>query len=316
MAFPWAAAVTAGAGIGGTIIGAQGTEKANHDAMNFALMQGDIDWKRQMDAFQMQNDRDDSTWNRQNDYNLQMWNQQNAYNSPAAQMARYKEAGLNPALIYGQSNTGGSVATANLDSGKIGSARPGNYTPDRADYSGLANSVSDGILKMLAFREQAARTDNLKAANEVMQEEKRLKSAQVAQTLMNTDYSEVRMTGETYRNARTQFDNDLETELRNVSVDARRAALYKVKVDSDLALRRDEREAAMNSNNLMEGAERILNMRNQRVGIGLENKLKQLDLEYKGNGQPYKDYVERTLGRILNDGVDSVKKGRIRGISW
>lgn len=41
------------------------------------------------------------------DYNRQinMWNMTNDYNSPASQMARYKAAGLNPNLIYGQSNT-------------------------------------------------------------------------------------------------------------------------------------------------------------------------------------------------------------------
>ena len=34
-----------------------------------------------------------------------MWNATNDYNHPAAQMARYRAAGLNPNLIYGQSNT-------------------------------------------------------------------------------------------------------------------------------------------------------------------------------------------------------------------
>jgi len=32
---------------------------------------------------------------------LEMWNRQNSYNSPQAQMERYKNAGLNPNLIYG-----------------------------------------------------------------------------------------------------------------------------------------------------------------------------------------------------------------------
>lgn len=35
-----------------------------------------------------------------------MWNKQNAYNTPANQMKRLKEAGLNPALMYGQGNVG------------------------------------------------------------------------------------------------------------------------------------------------------------------------------------------------------------------
>lgn len=42
----------------------------------------------------------------QNQYNIDMWNMQNAYNSPAAQMNRLKEAGLNPNLMYGQGSTG------------------------------------------------------------------------------------------------------------------------------------------------------------------------------------------------------------------
>jgi hypothetical protein len=51
-----------------------------------------------------------------NRQNTQFWNMQNKYNTPKAQMARLKEAGLNPALIYGSgaTNTGvaGSIAPA------------------------------------------------------------------------------------------------------------------------------------------------------------------------------------------------------------
>lgn len=36
----------------------------------------------------------------------EMWNMMNMYNSPAAQMQRFKDAGLNPHLIYGQGNSG------------------------------------------------------------------------------------------------------------------------------------------------------------------------------------------------------------------
>lgn len=38
----------------------------------------------------------------------EMWNAQNAYNTPSAQMARYRDAGLNPNLIYGQGSAGNS----------------------------------------------------------------------------------------------------------------------------------------------------------------------------------------------------------------
>ena len=44
-------------------------------------------------------------WNK----NLEMWNRQNQYNSPSAQMQRYKDAGLNPNLIYGQGSSGNAT---------------------------------------------------------------------------------------------------------------------------------------------------------------------------------------------------------------
>lgn len=37
---------------------------------------------------------------------VQMWNMQNMYNTPEAQMNRFKNAGLNPHLIYGQGSSG------------------------------------------------------------------------------------------------------------------------------------------------------------------------------------------------------------------
>lgn len=40
-----------------------------------------------------------------------MWNKGNAYNSPASQMQRFKDAGLNPHLIYGQGTSGTTVVS-------------------------------------------------------------------------------------------------------------------------------------------------------------------------------------------------------------
>lgn len=41
--------------------------------------------------------------------NIQQWNRETQYNTPQAQMKRFKDAGLNPNLIYGQSNTASSM---------------------------------------------------------------------------------------------------------------------------------------------------------------------------------------------------------------
>lgn len=45
----------------------------------------------------------------QNAFELEMWNLKNQYDSPAAQMQRYQDAGLNPNLIYGQQNVSGNT---------------------------------------------------------------------------------------------------------------------------------------------------------------------------------------------------------------
>jgi hypothetical protein len=45
----------------------------------------------------------------QRKFDLDMWNRQNAYNTPRMQMQRLRDAGLNPALMYGQGTTGNAV---------------------------------------------------------------------------------------------------------------------------------------------------------------------------------------------------------------
>lgn len=45
----------------------------------------------------------------QNNIALSNWDKENAYNTPSAQMERYRQAGLNPNLIYSQQNTAGSI---------------------------------------------------------------------------------------------------------------------------------------------------------------------------------------------------------------
>lgn len=45
---------------------------------------------------------------------VDMWNMQNKYNTPFNQMKRFKDAGLNPNLIYGQGNPGNATGAPNF----------------------------------------------------------------------------------------------------------------------------------------------------------------------------------------------------------
>lgn len=50
-------------------------------------------------------------------WNLEQWHRQNQYNTPKAQMERFKQAGLNPNLIYGQGSPGNAAQVAPAKSG-------------------------------------------------------------------------------------------------------------------------------------------------------------------------------------------------------
>lgn len=54
--------------------------------------------------------------------NLEQWQLENAYNTPEAQMARYRAAGLNANLIYGQSNM--SAGSPQMSVGDVGTSAP------------------------------------------------------------------------------------------------------------------------------------------------------------------------------------------------
>lgn len=59
----------------------------------------------------------------QNDINVANWEREMQYNTPSAQMQRYKDAGLNPNLIYGQGSSGTtsapSVSQSNFKAQKL-----------------------------------------------------------------------------------------------------------------------------------------------------------------------------------------------------
>lgn len=107
-------------------------------------------------------------WNK----DVEMWDMQNDYNSPAKQMERIKEAGLNPALMYQQGNVGnaGSMPSYNDISGNevYGGFSPleiPNFIGLYQDYQ-LKKENIDSIRKMNELRGQEI------ALNEYVLEEK------------------------------------------------------------------------------------------------------------------------------------------------
>ncbi len=91
----------------------------------------------------------------QNNWNIEQWNRENAYNSPAAQMARYKAAGLNPDLMYGQQNL--AAASPEMTAGE--GSQP-------TDLSNLANKRTIGDMAMQAAQTRLVNAQADKVENE------------------------------------------------------------------------------------------------------------------------------------------------------
>lgn len=93
----------------------------------------------------------------QNQWNIEQWQRENDYNSPTAQMSRFRAAGLNPNLIYGQSNLAASSPT--LTSGSASSP---------TDMSAIGNERNFGqaMQEMLNMEMQKAQIEAVKAGTE------------------------------------------------------------------------------------------------------------------------------------------------------
>jgi len=70
------------------------------------------------------------------------WDRQNQYNSPKEQMMRFKEAGLNPNLIYGQMNQSPVVRSSSVE----------GYSP-RAPQVDLGNAAAMGLQGLGAYQD-------------------------------------------------------------------------------------------------------------------------------------------------------------------
>ena len=84
---------------------------------------------------------------RQYKQQLDMWNKMNEYNAPVQQMARFKEAGLNPNLIYGQGTPGNATQMA-------------KYQEQATDFQGAADQVGDAASNYFDTRLKQGQIDN------------------------------------------------------------------------------------------------------------------------------------------------------------
>lgn len=94
---------------------------------------------------------------------LDDWQMQNEYNHPSSQMARFREAGLNENLIYGQTNTADAVK----------STSPQSWNPKAPDYSGIGTSISS----YLDTKIRQQQYDNLRTQNTIAIQDAMIRAA-------------------------------------------------------------------------------------------------------------------------------------------
>lgn len=171
------------------------------------------------------------------------WEMNNAYNSPAAQMQRFKDAGLNPNLIYGQTNTAQPVRSSNAPN---------------APAQAPSVDLSSPLMSYADIRMKDQQMDILKANEELLLMEKLVKSTNIQKTLADIEAKNV-------GTARGKFELGLRESNSQALGEIIQQTLQKLKADTAYTLDQNERATAMQASNLKEAAERILTMKLARA---------------------------------------------------
>ena len=257
-----------------------------------AIAQGNINRKTRKYNEQM--------YDKQKQDALANWNMQNEYNSPAAQMKRLREAGLNPNMVYGHGQAVNTASTPQTPS-------PQSWNPKAADYSGMAESVG----RYYNTKMQQINLSNAQKQGQVLDQEKIQKAAQTAQIVSSTAMSE--------------FNRNLQSDLRQNSLDFAVANLNKVKAETAMTSHEDDRKGLMNKATIEEIAQRVRNMRvdnaksqaeKERIVVETANALKtgvlqDLDIALQKRGIQRNDPMYfRWIARYLDtdDGQQALKR--------
>lgn len=154
------ALIAGGAALAGGVMSLFGGKKSNDTNLKIARENN----KAQMELAQYQADR-----------NLELWNMNNEYNTPEAQMERYKEAGLNPNLIYGS----GSASAGNSSSPAKGYDAPTLQRAEVQNYMPQAAQIfMNGVQQAVNIQKTQAETDAVRQNIMNLQEDNKLKQLQ------------------------------------------------------------------------------------------------------------------------------------------
>lgn len=156
------ALIGAGASLLGNMFGFGSNQSANRTNLKIAQMNND--WNAKMMERQMQ-------------YNTEMWNRENEYNSAKNQVARLREAGLNPYLALGNAGQAGSVGSVTPPQAQSVSVSPYSWNFDKvADVAqqfvqnDMHKALNDEQVSALQIDNQTRAIKNLAELNRLQEE--------------------------------------------------------------------------------------------------------------------------------------------------
>lgn len=118
-----------------------------------SLLGSGISYASQRDAQTRQNAANRALAEYQYSKDLEMWNRQNLFNMPSAQMARLKQAGLNPNMVYGTGSAAG------ITSGSM----PRYQAPQMRYDVAIPQDIFSGVIGAYQdYQVKAAQIDNLR----------------------------------------------------------------------------------------------------------------------------------------------------------
>lgn len=179
-------------------------------------------------------------YKKQKQDNLDFWQMQNEYNAPIQQIQRYKDAGLNPALMYGGATAG--------NASQIQAPSKPEYHHQRADMSGIGGGIQAGLEQFYATKQMQIQMANAEKTG-------RLIDAQTARQLRETDFIDSRESNVQANTNRTNSLTPFDMILKNQNIE-------KIRKEIELSQNRDERQAQLQGYTIQQ---MVLNQENTRL---------------------------------------------------
>jgi len=263
-------------------------------------------------AIRRQNEANMKLAQYQYDLQVEQWNRANAYNSPSAQMERYRSAGLNPYLIYGngQSSAGMAASTAPAYDAPHMEAIPSPVNTMQA-----ASSMLDQALKAAQVRKTAQETANLGVYQNNMR--------------LDGDLKELDKIGKAYANSKSKEEAELwrdiwENKIMNMRAtgqltDSQRFLNDKSREVKDAELGLFEYRKGVMQAQIADIMASVGLKRSQVIRISHEIDNLVADLSLKGETLTSKQLENQITSILLDSGVNlrsSGNQGLLNQFSW